>query len=117
MGVISDMKRMASATAVGETVLTCCYKREMLRRIDGLEKDTCDAMRFLIVYCQEFLPYELMESRPDDSDTLHKDRLAFYLIAKSKEPAVTKHLDPFLKRLYEVLINYAKRRIPPNFKG
>jgi len=112
MGVISDATRMASATAVEETVLTCCYRREMVRRVDALDKDNRDALRFLIVYCQEFLPYEMMEERPDDSDTIHKDKLAAYLVSKSKEPSILDKVDPFLKGLYDVLVGYAERRLP-----
>ena len=49
MGVMSDMNRMASATAVGDVVVTTCHRRELVRRMDALNEDRRDALRFLIV--------------------------------------------------------------------
>ena len=116
MGIISDSNRMATASAVGDTVVTCCHRRELMRRVDKLNDDRRDAMRFLIVYCQEFLPFELMTDRPDNDETRHMDSMAFYLIRESKKANELDDLDRFLKGLYKVLIGYAERRLPPNFK-
>jgi len=117
MGVISDMNRMASATAVGETVLICCHRREMLRRVDELDGDRRDALRFLIVYCQELLPFELMDDRPDDEETRHRDKIAFFLVRDASKPGELDGLDTFLSGLYKVLIGYAERRLPPGFEA
>lgn len=114
MGVISDMNRMASAVAVGDTVLNCCNRKEMARRVEQLDKDRRDALRFLIVYCQEFMPYELMSDRPDNDETFEMDKLAVRLIGVSKKSASTEDAEDFLTGLYKVLIGYAERRVPPD---
>lgn len=116
MGVLSDMNRMASANAVGDTVLTCCHRRALMLRLDDLDEDRRDALRFLIVYCQEFMPFELMENRPDDEETRCRDGIAFYLIRDSAKPGELDGLDPFLRGLCRVLIGYVKRRLPPGFE-
>lgn len=116
MGVISDMSRMASAIAVGDTVLTSCHRKELLQRVDELDEGRRDVLRFLITYCQDFLPYELMESRPKDEETRQRDEIAFYLIRDSRKPDALDGLDSFLSGLYKVLINYTERRLPPDFK-
>jgi hypothetical protein len=116
MGVLSDMNRMASATAVGDTVLTCCHHRALMKRLDALDSDRRDSLRFLIVYCQEFLPFEMMENRRDDEETRNRDSIAFYLIRDSAKPGELDGLDPFLRGLYQVLVGYAKRRLPPDFE-
>lgn len=116
MGVISDMNRMASAVAIGETELNCCHRRELKRRVDALDEDMRDALRFLIVYCQEFLPFELMSNRPNDAETKKRDALAYYLVRDSKKPGELDRLDVFLKGLYRVLVSYTERRLPPGFE-
>jgi CRP-like cAMP-binding protein len=116
MGIVSDSNRMASARAIGKTVLTCCHRRELVRRVDQLNEDRRDALRFLIIYCQEFMPYELMENRPEGAETDQMDRNAFYLIRDAKKANELDSLDAFLKGLYLVLISYAERRLPPDYK-
>lgn len=116
MGVISDMNRMASAMAVGETELNCCHRRELKRRVDALDEDMRDALRFLIVYCQEFLPFELMTDRPDDAETRKRDTIAYHLVKGSQKPGELDQLDTFLRGLYKVLIGYTERRLPPGFE-
>ena len=117
MGVISDMNRMASANAVGETHVISCERNELLRRIDELHEDRRDALRFLIVYCQEFLPFELMDERPENDETQHRDEIAFNLVRESNKPDALDGLDAFLTSLYKVLIGYTERRLPPDFKS
>ena len=114
MGVISDMNRMASADAVNNVTLICCHRQELKRRLDDLDKDRREAMRFLIVYCQEYLPFEMMENRPTNKITAERDALALQLIRHFDRPGEIESLDTFMAGLYRVLIGYAKRRIPPD---
>ncbi|MBT3766172.1 MAG: cyclic nucleotide-binding domain-containing protein [Rhodospirillaceae bacterium] len=116
MGVISDMNRMASAYAVGETDVICCHRIEMLKRIEDLDDFRREALQFLISYCQSFLPFEMMESRPDDADTRRMDSFALNLVREFNNQKGLTELDVFLNGLYKVLINYTERRLPPNLK-
>jgi len=116
MGVISDMNRMATATAVGDVEVINCQRLELQRRIDELSEDRRDALRFLIVYCQDLLPFELMGARPDDEEMANRDKIAFYLIKDANTSSALNGLDPFLSGLYKVLIGYAERRLPPDFE-
>ncbi len=113
MGVLSDMNRMASAVAVGETVLTSCHRTELMRRLDELDKERRDAIRFLIAYCQDFLPYELMKGRPADEETRERDRIAHHLVHDAAKLGFMDGLDSFMSGLFKVLIHYAERRLPP----
>lgn len=115
MGVISDMNRMASTNAVGETTVLCCERKEMLRRLDELDGGRREALRFLIAYCQELLPFELMDERPENKEMRERDEIAFSLIRESGKPDALDGLDVFLSGLYKVLIGYAERRLPPDF--
>ncbi|MGB0670751.1 MAG: cyclic nucleotide-binding domain-containing protein [Rhodospirillales bacterium] len=115
MAVISDMNRMATAQAMGDTVLVACHRREMQRRIDELDDKRRDALRFLILYCQDFLPFELMDARPQDDETERRDGIAYWLIHYANRPGELDGLDTFLSGLYKVLIGYAERRLPPGF--
>ena len=121
MGVISDMNRMASADAVGETHVISCERRELLRRVDELDEDRRDALRFLIVYCQEFLPFELMDERPENDETLHRDEIAFNLVRESNKPGALDGLDSFMtqqrlaeRNRREVVFHSADPFRPPN---
>lgn len=116
MGVVSDMNRMATATAMEDTEVLCCHRREFLRKMDELDEDRRDALRFLIVYNQQLLPFELMDNRPDDEETAARDKIAYFLIRDAVKPGELDDLDMFMKRLYQDLIEYAKRRLPPGFK-
>ena len=116
LGVISDSNRMASATAIGKTVLTGCHRREIMERVDTLNQEWRDCMRFLISYCQDYLPFELMENRPDTSETQEMDRTAHQFIIKASQSKSLEELEPFLQGLYKVLIGYTKRRLPPTFE-
>lgn len=115
MGVISDMNRMASAEAIGKTTLTSCHRRELNRRVDALSEDRRDALRFMIVYCQEFLPFELMGDRPEDKETEDRDKIAYYLVQEARQSDSFEDLDVFLSGLYRILISYTARRVPPGF--
>ena len=112
MGVISDMNRMASADAVTDVTLICCHRQELKRRLKDLDKDRREAMRFLIVYCQEYLPFEMMENRPTNKITAERDAVALQLIRHFDRPGELDALDSFMAGLYRVLIGYAKRRLP-----
>ncbi|MDV7338046.1 cyclic nucleotide-binding domain-containing protein [Terasakiella sp. A23] len=112
MGVISDSNRMAAAVAVSDTNVLTCSRKEFHDRLSQLSKDRRDAVQFLILYAQELLPFELMENRPDGDKDIERDKIAYYLIKKADD---VEDLDVFLKGLYKVLINYAERRIPPDF--
>lgn len=114
MGVIADANRMATAQVTEDCELVCCHRRELVRRMDALDEDRRDAMRFLIIYCQEFLPYELMENRPDTEETQHMDSMARGLVKATLKPGELDDLDGFMRGLYQVLISYAERRLPPH---
>ena len=75
-----------------------------------------DRAKFLITYCQEYLPFELMENRPQTQETQDMDEAAYHFIAKASQPGALDEFEPFLKGLYKVLIGYAKRRLPADYK-
>ena len=114
MAVISDMNRMASATAVGETVCTWMHRREIHQRIDKLNPDQQSALGFLITYCQDFLPFELEKNRPQDEDTAKRDLTARKMVNSGTRSATFSGLDAFLGGIFRCLLNYAKRRLPPS---
>ena len=116
MAVLSDMNRMASATAVETTELVCCHRQELLRRLDDLPEFRQESFRFLISYSQDLMPHELMPDRPDDTETRHRDAVAYDLVENARSTNRFEGLDPFMTGLYRLLIGYAERRLPPNFK-
>ncbi|MGB0684065.1 MAG: Crp/Fnr family transcriptional regulator [Magnetovibrionaceae bacterium] len=116
MGVISDMNRMASAEAVSDVTLISCHRQELHSKLDVLDEKMRDAMRFLITYCQDFLPHELMDNRPDTPEIHRRDALAYWLVEYADRPGELDGLDVFLTGLYRVLVSYAARRLPPGFK-
>ena len=113
MAVISDQPRMASATAVGEVNCISINQMELHRRLGELTDQQKSALNFLIQYCREFLPFELHENRPTDADTLRRDKIARKLVSQKEQPPVTKKTDSILSGLYQALITYAERRLPP----
>ena len=113
MAVISDMPRMASASAVGEVTCVSIDRPELHRRLDELKDHQKAALNFLIYYCGDFLPYELHDKRPTDAETRKRDDVARNLIAKKDDAPITKDLDPILSGLYQALVGYAQRRVPP----
>lgn len=112
MGVISDTNRMASAIAQEDCDVLTCSRKELQDRLSQLDKDQQDALNFLILYSQDLLPFELMENRPDGDKDKERDKIAYYLV---QNKTAADDLDVFLKSLYQVLISYAERRLPPDY--
>ncbi|MGB0695071.1 MAG: cyclic nucleotide-binding domain-containing protein [Rhodospirillaceae bacterium] len=112
LGVISDMNRMATATAMDEVAILCCHRHELHAHLDALEKEDYDAIRFLIAYCQDYLPLDMTGPRPYDEITQERDKMARELLRHYTRPGVFRGMEVFMASFFKAIIGYVKRRVP-----
>lgn len=113
LGPITGAERMARAVAVGETDVITCNYREFQQRVDDLAPAQREAIHFLISYCQDLLPYDLHEDRPNTRADHDRDDEAANLLRPHSIVELSKGLDNFMTCIFKGIVGYAKRRLPP----
>ena len=117
MGVFSDEKRMASAKAVGDLEAISCSRAEFQKRLETFSAEQRDIIQVLTRYCQDFLPFELMEARPSDADTKIRDHDIFKIVSTYQDQFKSDGMDKMMFGIVKVLIGYAKKRLPPELRN
>ena len=116
MALIDGSPRMATAIAVEPTECTVIEKYQLIKKLAKTDKDTRFVIRFLIDFIRTTPPYDMRQDGKDGNGPSGKDSTAG-MILKSKSIALSiRDEDPFLQALFEVLISYARRRLPPEFQ-
>ncbi len=116
MAILGDMPRMATARAVGETVLGVISRQDFQRRLDKVGEDTRDMISFLIVYAREVMPRgidteELPHEEAEDRRQIHERARALMASGLPMNAAAASG-DPLTANLIRSLIVYASRRLP-----
>lgn len=113
MALIDGSPRMATAIAVEPTECTVIEKYQLIKKLAKTGKDTRFVIRFLMDFIRATPPYDMRQDVKDGNGPSGKDSTAG-MIVKSKSIALSmREEDPFLQALFEVLISYARRRLPP----
>jgi len=116
MALIDGAPRMATAIAVEPTECTVIGKYQLIKKLATTDKDTRFVIRFLMDFIRTTPPYDMRQDVRDGDEPSGKDSTAG-MILKSKSIALSlRDEDPFLQALFEVLISYARRRLPPEFQ-
>ena len=114
MAIISEMPRMATATAVGETHCLSLNRVGLQNMMGTASQEFQDNMIFLITYNREVLPYDLREKADEGSFGAEWHRKVRELLADRKFCQELKGVQPILIGFVNALVAYAERRIPPD---
>lgn len=113
MAVIDEAPRMATATATTETVVVSVDQRELEKKLEAVDDDIRALFRFLLSYIRANLPYEERMKTFDGARETEQDKVARDMIASPDVADRLGRIDRFLKALFDILITYTERRLPP----
>lgn len=114
MAIISEMPRMATATAVGETHCLSLNRVGLQNMMGIASQEFQDKVNFLITYNREVLPYDLREKAGEGSFEVEWHRKVRELLTDRIFHQELKGAQPILRGFVNALVAYAERRIPPD---
>ena len=117
MALIDDSPRMATAIAVGLLDCTVIEKHQLLEKLEQLDDDARYIITYLMNYIRDTLPFEMRTDFDENAPALKKDMTAGDIISSKYFSSIMKDQIPFMRALYEVLITYTIRRLPPNLRS
>ena len=116
MALIDAAPRMATASAVDPVVCTVVDPAQLKKKLAAVDADARTLFRFLMKYVRETLPYEIRGSVQRSSQPSADEAKASVIV---NSPGVTEELrlkDPFLHALFDILVGYTRRRLPPGLR-
>ena len=116
MALVDGSRRMATATTTEPSTCTIIDKDQFKKKIAALDHDTQTLFDFLMRYIRETMPVEMRVETGHIKET-HYEIIARDMVENSDVAERLGKVDRFLKALYEILISYASRRLPPKPVG
>jgi CRP-like cAMP-binding protein len=113
MALIDNSKRMATAMAIGDTVLVAVNKSEFEKRLRLIDDETRSLFEMLLQYVRKTLPLEERLKNSDVQET-RIDQLARKTLATPCISAALNHKDSFLAALLQMIVQYTECRLPPS---
>jgi len=105
MAVISDMERMATATALEETVCVALSRRAMRRMMESVDLETRTIIEFLVDYIRD-----TAEGAAVDHDEARRNRRILEILLETPDTKSKLALqEPFFKLLCNSLLERAKQ--------
>lgn len=114
IALIDDTPRMATAVAVGTLDCTVIEKHQLLEKLEQLDDDARYIITYLMSYIRDTVPFEMRKDIVENAPALKKDTTAGDIISSKYFSSIMKDQVPFMRALYEVLVSYAIRRLPPS---
>ncbi|MBI1776913.1 MAG: cyclic nucleotide-binding domain-containing protein [Proteobacteria bacterium] len=112
MALIDGSPRMASAIAAENTICTVIDPGQIKGQLAVLTPSARDSFEAMIRYVRGTLPWE-QRCRTSESAAESKDDLAMRRLLPSPDaPVPLDFLDPILRVLYVLLLDYVRRRLP-----
>ena len=109
MAIVSDMPRMATATAEEETVCIALSRAVMRRLLESVDLETRAIVEFLINHIRDADEGE----PPDDEPARRNVRILKHLLESPETEARFKTLDPFFALLCRNLLERAEKTLRP----
>ena len=109
MAIVSDMPRMATATAEEETVCITLARVVMRRLLESADLETRTIVEFLINHIRDADG----EEPPDDEQARRNVGILRYLLESPETEARFKTLDPFFALLCRNLVERAEKTLRP----
>lgn len=117
MALIDDTPRMATAIAVGMLECTVIEKHQLLEKLEQLDEDARYIITYLMSYIRDTVPFEMRTDFNENTPAFEKDMTAGDIISSKYFSSIMKKQVPFMRALYEVLVTYTIRRLPPNLSS
>lgn len=112
MALVDGSLRMATAVTMEPSSCTIIDKEQFKKKLATLDQDTQTLFDFLMRYIRDTMPLEMRVAVGDTKET-HYDIIARDMVESSDVTERLGKVDRFLKALYEILLSYASRRLPP----
>ena len=104
MAVISDMERMATASAIDETVVVALSRRAMQRMMDSVDMEMRTIIEFLVDYIRDSA-----EGAQVDHEEARRNRRILEILMESPDTQTKLALqEPFFRMLCNSLVERAK---------
>lgn len=116
MALIDAAPRMATAAAVESVVCTVVNQAQLQKKLAAVDADARTLFRFLLKYVRETLPYEIRGSVQRSSQPSADEAKACVIINSPGLSEELRHKDPFLHALFDIMVGYTRRRLPPGLK-
>ena len=113
MSIIDQSVRMATARAVGKTILMGIDKLVFDQKLKAVEPDIRKLFEMLLQYIRFTLPYEERRKRENPVQETKLDELARQSLQSPAVKKVNELEDLFMVAMFETLMGYAARRLPP----
>lgn len=114
MALIDNTLRMATATAVGETVCTVIDASALTKLLDQLPGEALRVYNDMLSYIRGSVPFDARTPEQQARGDTDKDREARALLRQLPRVIERLHDRPvILRAIFSVLDHYVQRRLPP----
>ena len=114
MAIIGNVPRMATATAVKETVCVSITRHRLDDAMAGVSVKYRTMIEVMLDYIRETLPWESRQHSPESGSETKRDELARRTIADTAAAeAYFGGIDPILRAVFQMLVSYTRKRLSP----
>ena len=114
LSLVDGGKRMASARATVDSKIFLLDERIFKGKLDALPASQRKSFARLIEFVRDTLPHGLVPPGEEGAgDPVAMEEMGTFVDGAEFAAAMAKHEDKFLQTLADLLVFYAKRRIPP----
>ena len=114
MALIDGGNRMASAVAAEDTICSMISLEALQEKLASVPKSSRDVFEILMKYVRETLPWDQRQKNPELAVPTHMDGRVKLLVPPPHLPTPPEFADPVLQALYKLVMDYVRRRLPPN---
>lgn len=114
LSLVDSGKRMASARALVDSKIFLLDEKHFAGKLDALPEGQRRTFDRLLEFVRETLPHGLAKPGEDGAgDPITMEEMGTFIEGAEFGAAMAKQNDKFLQSLADLLVFYAKRRMPP----
>jgi hypothetical protein len=114
LSLVDRGKRMASARATADSKIFMLDEKRFAGKLDGLPPGLRRTFDRLLEFVRETLPHGLVKpGEAGSGDPITMEEIGVFIEGVEFGVALAKRDDKFLQSLADLLVFYAKRRVPP----
>jgi len=112
MALVDGSSRMAGALAAEDTICIVITAAQLTQKLAGLHKAMRYASENMVDYVRRTLPYDARAKTGATAETEHDTKIRKRLPSSKALDAVVWE-DPIVKALFQMMVEYCRRRLPP----